>query len=712
MGSCFLAKHNGLRSRCRGGDLRLNPTIETDRRVGWVRWPAALLMLLTLFGCQPEPTDTTPTVSGGVIDLTTWQWERDGVLPLSGEWNFQWYGDTGTAASREETTMEVPGFWGSTRAGYGQLIPSTGYGVYRLSVRFEPTNEWLMLRVPNISTAFELYVDGDLVISRGHPGMTAETSIPAQYPGTVILNGETGTVDIRLVVSNYHHRLGGVRSDFILGTAEQVERMLSRNAAVEYFAFGFLIMIGLYHLSLLALRRKELANLYFALLCLFVALRMGLVNEVILVRWLPFLNWELAIRVEYWAFVFSGWTGLAYYGRMYPHEFRKRWTYAFGAAAVALGLIAAMAPTIRFTSWLIAYQIYLLTICIFILAGLATSAYRKRDGAALALVGVAGMAVAMINDMLFYNGWWRSIDLVPFGLLFLVAMNAYLLARRSVRTFERAEQLSAELKQWNERLEERISARTEELRQSYETLAEAKIGLERMEVSRRQLVSNISHDLRTPITLLQGYLEAIRDGVIRDPEKLDATVKLMLNKVDGLNGLIQHLFDLSLLEARRVELSLESVTLSQWQARLVAQYRHDAVAQGLQFNCSLASEKDGTRNVRIDVRQMDRVFSNLLYNAIRHTPQGGTIHIQLHGNNAEDWMEVSVEDSGSGIPAEDLPFIFDRFYKKDKSRHSSSSGTGLGLAIAREIVTMHGGQIEAGNRPEGGSVFRIRLPLQ
>ncbi|MBW5446553.1 hypothetical protein GE107_10830 [Cohnella sp. CFH 77786] len=691
--------------------------MEVGRRLGWkgrLGWLLLAVVILLMLASRSPAGETVPhpLAENGVLDLSAWDWDRDGIVPLAGRWQFEWIAPVSGTRPGDPKLMDVPGMWSDDNAENGNRIPDCGYAVYRLKIILRNDRDLLAIRVPNISTSYEMYIDGKRSLSRGRVGPDAARTVPFQLPGTAYITSPGSVVDIRLFVANFYHRHGGIRTDLIMGTAEQIDRLQSRSAAQELIVFGCLLMIGLYHLGLFALRRKEYANLFFALLCLLVALRMGVIGEGFLVRWFSILNWQTSVRLEYIAFVLSGWTGLAHYHRMYPGELRRSWVVASGAAAVLLTAGSALLPTVVFTSWLAAYQVYVLANCLLIISGLLLSGYRKREGAWLALTGVAVMVAAVVNDMLFYNGWWRSTDLVPFGLLFLIIMNSFIIALRSSRTFERAEQMSVELKEWNDRLEERIAERTEELRKSYETLEEAKTGLERMEQSRRQLISNISHDLRTPITLLQGYLEALRDGVISDAKQRESTIRLMLGKVEGLNGLIHDLFELSVLEARRVELSRDSVALEEWRERLLEQYGMDMKEKGIFFVCKLGSEEDAPVEVQIDARRMDRVFANLLYNAVRYTPRGGMIGITLKSSPEAGMAEITVEDSGTGIHPDDLPHIFDRFYKKDKSRHSSSGGSGLGLAISREIVELHGGSIGAYNRPEGGGAFRIMLPLR
>lgn len=683
-------------------------------RTGWKGKLGALLLavvcLLLLFDRYSDyRTKQTPHAKDGVLDLSGWSWERDGLVPLKGQWRFAWLSPPVGLPPDRETTIAVPSMWSDNADGDGNQYPSQGYATYELTVIHTPSLTPLAIWLPNVSTAYELYINGEPAMKRGLIGQDAARTVPYQLPSTVQLDKSSGRIEIRLSVSNFHHRGGGIRHDLIMGRLDQVEAMQDRKNAQSYIIFGCLVMIGLYHIGLFILRRKETASLFFAMLCLFVGLRMGLIGESFLLRWIPEMSWQTAIRLEYAAFVLSGWAGMAYFHRMYPGEIRRIWVIAAGGAAALLCAATALLPTLEFTSWLVAYQAYLLILCAIVIAGLLVGAVRGREGAGLALIGVAVLAAAIVNDMLSYNGWRRSVDLVPFGLLFLILMNSFIISQRAWKTYARAEQMSAELKEWNDRLEGRIDQRTEELRKSYEKLEEANKHLERMELSRRQLVSNISHDLRTPITLIQGYLEALRDGVISDAAQRESTIRLMLGKVEGLNGLIHDLFELSMLEARKVELICGVVTLEEWRERLEELYKLDLMEKSISFTCELGSEADASGKVSIDLLRMDRVFANLLYNAARYTPQGGMIRLTLRRLPEGRKAEITVEDSGAGIHPDDLPQIFDRFYKKDKTRHSSSGGSGLGLAISREIVELHGGSIEAGNRPEGGGLFRITL---
>jgi signal transduction histidine kinase len=676
----------------------------TIRRFGkWVIF--SLFVIVFASGCTAySNAKPFPRAVQGVIDLRDWSWDKGGIVPLNGQWKFDWL-DFSTS------TIKVPGTWDNRSTESGIPLEGQGYGIYHLTILHQTQRDMMAIRLPNIPTAYELSIDGSIVISRGHIDQEVSKTVPYQLPATVYFKAIDTQTELKLVVANYDHRRGGIRTELVIGNADHIQKFQARYAAQELIILGCLIMIGFYHMGLFLLRRKEYANILFSMLCMFVGLRMGLIGESYIMQWIPMLNWELAIRFEYIAFIMSGWSGLGYYQAMYPMEIKRIWFKISSLCAAVLILCVVTLPPLVFTSWILVFQIYILFFSVIILTGLVVSGMRHRSGAKLALIGMAGLVLTIVNDMLFYNGWWRSIDLVPFGLLFLIVLNSFIISLRFSMTYERAEQMSAELMEWNNTLEERIAERTDELQQSYITLDDAKTDLERMEQSRKQLVSNISHDLRTPMTLLQGYLEALRDNVITDSEQRDTTIRLMLSKVEGLNSLIQDLFDLSVLEAGRVEFTLENIPLSSWRERIMNQYSLEMQAKEILFNCMFANEMTPAAKVAIDIHRMDRVFANLLYNALRYTPEGGSITITMKALQDTHAVEVIVADSGAGIQSEDLPFIFERFYKKDKSRHSSSGGNGLGLSITKEIVELHGGKIRAFNLPEGGSVFEMILPM-
>ncbi len=235
---------------------------------------------------------------------------------------------------------------------------------------------------------------------------------------------------------------------------------------------------------------------------------------------------------------------------------------------------------------------------------------------------------------------------------------------------------------------------------SFNAMAEA---LERNEMARRNMVADVAHELRTPLTVIEGTADAMLDGVFPPTAE---NLQVIKDQAQMLSQLVGDLRELSLAEAG--QLRLERIPLQMEEVIDQAARGAEATARehGLQLETRTAA---GLPPVLADPVRLGQVLNNLLSNAIRHTPAGGKVGIEAKGEGTA--IVISVWDTGEGIPAEDLPFVFDRFYRADKSRARRSGGTGLGLAIVKQLVEAHGGQVWAESTPGLGSRFCLTLPL-
>ncbi len=230
--------------------------------------------------------------------------------------------------------------------------------------------------------------------------------------------------------------------------------------------------------------------------------------------------------------------------------------------------------------------------------------------------------------------------------------------------------------------------------------------LRRQEQLRRDLLANIAHDLATPLTAIQGFSEALADGVIADEEARQETAQLIGREVQRLRRLVSDVQDMSSLESGRARLELAPLDMQALVDETLAVIRPECEQGGI----TLRNEIDPqTAPVLADSDRITQVLLNLLDNARRHTPAGGTITVSARA--AGSMLNVCVSDSGTGIDAADLPYIFERFYRVDRARTASEGGSGLGLSIVKAIITAHGGNISAESSLEQGTRIYFSLPL-
>lgn len=281
---------------------------------------------------------------------------------------------------------------------------------------------------------------------------------------------------------------------------------------------------------------------------------------------------------------------------------------------------------------------------------------------------------------------------------------AFFLAYRLLRPIRDLTHAAEKLGQGD--LSERVPVHgNDELAMLGMTFNQMAASLEHAEKSRRAMTADIAHELRNPLAVQRANLEALQDGIYPlTPQNLEPVIE----QNTLLNRLVEDLQTLALADSGQLELDVAEVNLKQLVKRVVERYTPNAAANNIAIRfLSSDGVDEESFYITIDPIRIEQVIGNLLSNAIRYTPPGGTI--ELHLKTLQGGISLEIHDSGPGIPAAALPYVFDRFYRADRSRSRADGGTGLGLAIARQLTRAHGGELSASNHPDGGAVFTLRL---
>lgn len=230
--------------------------------------------------------------------------------------------------------------------------------------------------------------------------------------------------------------------------------------------------------------------------------------------------------------------------------------------------------------------------------------------------------------------------------------------------------------------------------------------LDHAESLRREMTADIAHELRTPLAVMQARVEAILDGI--HPAKHE-NLQQILEQTLLLNRLVDDLRTLSLAESGQLTIQSSQVELNSLVRRAAELFREEAASASVVL---IVRIEDGAPIVAmVDLDRMEQVLGNIISNAIRYSPQKGEVEISLFRNNEKDLAMIEIGDRGEGIPEEALPHLFERFYRAPSDSRMQISSTGLGLAITRKLVEAHEDEITAANRPGGGALFTIKIPL-
>ncbi len=222
---------------------------------------------------------------------------------------------------------------------------------------------------------------------------------------------------------------------------------------------------------------------------------------------------------------------------------------------------------------------------------------------------------------------------------------------------------------------------------------------------RQDFIANVSHELRTPIAMMQGYSEAIVDDIAGTDEEKKEMAKVIYDESLRMGRLVNELLDLARMEAGHIQLTTEYVDVHPYLQKVVRKFQ--GLAKEKDIHLELMLDEQNIR-MKLDPDGLEQVLTNLIDNAIRHTPNMGSVTVSQHSD--ERGLYIEIIDSGSGIPEEDLPFVFERFYKADKARTRGQSGTGLGLAIVKNLVNAHKGRITVQSKIGHGTTFSIFIP--
>lgn len=401
---------------------------------------------ITLYGQGRETSQRLiPAESGLYLDLSQHSWDTPGVVDLSGKWLFSWrrWMDPRNPEVLDSTLVDQPGIWNSLPEEY----PGQGFGSFYRQVRLpsEAVDHIWGLKITYMYTSYELYINGRLVARNGVIGKDRDESRPQYLPQVVFFTPRQQELDIVVHVSNFDHRKGGMPEPLVLGRAEDVLKVREGRIMAEMITVGILSIIGLYHLMIFLLRRKERSALFFSLYCFAIGFRTLLMGERIWYHLFPHFPWFLGQKLDYLTIYLSFPLLVYFLHLLYPANIKKVIPRITAALSLPFTLIVLVTPAPFFTQTLTYYFILIVVDCFFLVHGLIKAVVEKKAGARLLLGGGLLFFLTGLNDILYNNGLIATAYLSTTGLVFFTVTQTILLSYLFTRAYKLIEVINTSL---------------------------------------------------------------------------------------------------------------------------------------------------------------------------------------------------------------------------------------------------------------------------
>ncbi len=629
-------------------------------------------------------------------------------VALRGEWNLvmnEFLDHDEALANDDFIKAPVPGTWNELEWN-GEQIGPYGYGTYYKKVIIDQKSaRSLAIEVSEISLAYRLFINNELIGQRGVPGISLEKEHPKMDHGIFDFKANTqDTITIIFHVSNFRHESGGVWYAPYLGTETELRADHDFNKGITLIIVGSFIIGAFFQLYVFFRRREEKFGLYFFLGSVSLIMLTISRGEMLLLDFFPNTSWIVLKKVLYLSiFTLAAFNGL-FLMELFPKYFHRRIIQAMVVIALAASLFTFIAPPKLVYVLIPPYHAYNGVVGIYMLWSLIRAAYANKFGARFLLVGYGAGFVTALHDMLSsqYIIQGYSFAMIHVGTIIYILQLLAVIAGRYIFALNGKEQLSNHLKKVNEELEEMIARRTKALREKNFIIETKNSELEKAMKEKDHLMAVVAHDLKAPFNTILSFSELMTDEVSgKAGEFNDIIIKV---SQDG-RKLIDNLTELKTYEQDSFKIEKEEIDVDTFFDEKCVSFSKLAEEKEISFQSNL--DKD-FNIIKCNKSVLGRIVDNLLSNAVKFTSSQGNVEFTF--KVTDDHFVVQVKDNGPGFSDSDKEKAFEKFQKLSARPTAGESSTGLGLSIVKILTEKLNGSIELISEPNQGSEFIITIP--
>ena len=629
-----------------------------------------------------------PVAVNGVLDLRNWDFKKDGMIKLNGGWEFY---DNELLMPQDFKSMpsetiryeKLPGVFGKE-----------GYCTYRLKLLIDNQEELYSVKTNFIQNAYELWVDNKLITSAGQVGKSKNEMIPENVPASGSFYAKNEETYLVLRVSNFYNKYGYIDT-LVLGESKGITAIREEKLALSLFIIGCTTMAAIYSFGLYINRRKEKAQLYFAIICLIIAIRTLFIGEGFFFSLLPHFNYILSTKIKIWTF----YGYIPFIILFIDSSYEKIMSRKVVKISNYLGLVYILSvifiPIKYYLYFIAPFEVFALTLLVYMMCKICKIRMRDEQTGYIVVVGkelkshfmrainvqvdyvvVVGLFalfITRINDILYEYSIIITDSFAAQGVLIFVLVNYYVLAKRQANELSNIESSSAKLKSLNELKDDFLAV--------------------------------TSHELKTPLHGIVGLTEGIVDNKYADLDvELREDLFLVNSSAKRLSNLVNDMMIFSKLKNSQIVLHTKAVNISNVVEMVIKFSKISLNNKNVSFKNLIDKN---TPYVFGDEDRIQQILYNLLSNAIKFTNDGEIVLSYIVKNS---FVEICVTDTGIGISDQNIHEIFNRYEQVDGIAEKYG-GTGVGLYVTKELIQIQGGTIKVSSIIGEGSKFIFTLPL-